>query len=205
MSASRDRWDKRYGAATAVWSRGPNARLVEEVEALPPGRALDAGCGEGRNALWLASRGWVVTGIDFSTVAIDKARARSTAEGLEVDWQVADLAEATLDQAAYDLVIALYLHTSPAERERWLRALAAATAPGGTFLYLGHDPRNIEAGRGGPQDPAVLPDAATIAGALVGFDVERAIVVERAVDDDPGHGRPGPGVALDTLVRARKR
>ena len=82
--------------------------------------------------------------------------------------------------------------------------LAAATAPGGTFFYLGHDPRNITEGHGGPQDPALLPDAEAVVAALSGFEIELATVVERAVDDDPGHGRPGSGTALDTLVRARR-
>ncbi len=205
MSGSRERWNRRYAAAPTVWSREPNARLVKEVQDLPAGRVLDAACGEGRNALWLASRGWAVTGIDFSSVAIDKAQERSDREAVSVDWQVADLAEVDLEPASYDLVIVLYLHTGADERERWLPKLIEATAPGGTFLYLGHDPRNIEEGHGGPQDPALLPNAAAISALLPGFDLDAATVIERAVDEDPGHGRPGPGVALDTLVRARRQ
>ncbi|MEM8768742.1 MAG: class I SAM-dependent methyltransferase [Pseudomonadota bacterium] len=203
MPSSRERWDNRYAARPDVWSRGPNARLVAEVQNLSPGRALDAGCGEGRNALWLASLGWQVTAVDYSRVAIDKARARD--RDLKIDWQVADLVALAPASRVYDLIVVLYLHTSEAERAHWLPKLIDATAPGGTFFYLGHDPRNIEEGHGGPQDPALLPDAAAISAALTGFEVDVATVVERTVNEDPGHGSPGSGIALDTLVRARRQ
>ena len=200
----RDRWNARYAARDLVWSAGPNRLLASELASLPPGTALDAACGEGRNALWLAEQGWTVTAVDFSEVAIDKARQIGAKRGVDVDWRVLDLASEPLPGTTWDLVCVLYLHTDPAERARWLPKLVAAVAPGGTFMYIGHDPSNIEHGVGGPQDPRFLPDAKTLVGALTGFRIEAARVVERTVEADPGHGHGDDlsGIALDTIVRA---
>ncbi len=196
------RWNERYAAKELVWSAGPNALVAAELADLPPGRALDAACGEGRNGLWLAELGWQVTAVDFSEVAIDKARQIAERRGLVVDWRVADLSAEPLPEGAFDLVVVLYLHTDPAERSRWLPRLVRSVAPGGTFFYAGHDPANIEHGFGGPQDPDLLPSAAEICRALPDFEIIRADVVERAVTADPGHGRETDGTALDTCVRA---
>ncbi|HKI74090.1 MAG TPA: class I SAM-dependent methyltransferase [Pseudomonadales bacterium] len=202
--ADRSTWNERYAAKELVWSAGPNGRFVEEIAPLPPGTALDVACGEGRNAIYLAEQGWEVTGIDFSDVGIDKARRIAGQRGVTVNWLVGDVTEAPLAAGGYDLVSVLYLHTDPATRELWLPKVIAAVAPGGYFIYIGHDPANIEGGVGGPKDPAVLPDAATLGRYLGGFEIEFADVTERPVDQDPGHGG-GSGVALDTVVRARRR
>lgn len=202
MGKKKDRWNERYAARELVWSAGPNELLARELADLPPGRALDAACGEGRNGLWLAERGWQVTAIDFSDVAISKGRQIAERRGLNLDWQVADLATAAPEERAFDLVIVVYLHTDPDERARWLPALIRAVAPGGTFFYLGHDPANIEHGLGGPQQPEFLPSAEAVAQALTGFDLRHAGTVARPVAADPGHGRETSGTALDTCVRA---
>ena len=88
-------WDERYAGDDLVWSAEPNRFLVAEVETLPPGRALDLACGEGRNAVWLAERGWDVTGVDFSNVGLDKARRLADARGVSVQWELADVTEYT--------------------------------------------------------------------------------------------------------------
>ncbi len=198
----KDRWNERYAARELVWSAGPNRLLEAQLGGAAPGSALDAACGEGRNALWLAEQGWRVTGVDFSDVAIRKARQIGEQRGVSVSWHVLDVARDPLPEAGYDLVAVLYLHTDPDERARWLPRLAGAVAPGGTFLYIGHDPDNVAHGVGGPQDPAYLPSAGEISACLGGFRLDRAEVVERPVDADPGHGRELAGVALDTFVRA---
>ncbi len=207
MDKKRARWNERYAASDLVWSAGPNALLARECKGLPPGRALDAACGEGRNGLWLAEQGWQVTAVDFSEVAIDKGRQIARRRGLTLDWQVADVSSDPLGVQAWDLVVILYLHTDPLERARWLPRLVQAVAPGGTFFYLGHDPENIQHGLGGPQDPDLLPAAAEICAALDGFRIERAEIHERSVAADPGHDRETQGretsdTALDTFVRA---
>jgi SAM-dependent methyltransferase len=195
----RHDWDRRYAESRLVWSLGPNRFLAAEVGELAPGNALDLACGEGRNALWLAKRGWRVTGVDFSEVAIAKARRRTEEEGLEVDWIVSDLLDYEPAAAAFDLVLLFYLQVPPDERRRIVHTAAATTAPGGTFLLVGHDRRNVEHGHGGPTDATVLYTPEEIVADLAGFDLEKAELVERPVETDDGER-----IALDALVRARR-
>src|SRR3954453_18258953 len=100
-----DGWNARYAEQELVWSAGPNRFLVSEVADLPPGRALDLACGEGRNAIWLAEQGWQVTGVDFPAVAIEKARAIAAKRGVDVEFRVADLLAFEPPEQAYDLVL----------------------------------------------------------------------------------------------------
>ncbi len=131
-------WDERYGAADRIWSGNPNAVLVAEVADLPPGTALEAGCGEGGDAIWLARQGWRVTATDISSVAL--ARAAEQADRLEVSvtWSHHDLTEEPAE-GRYDLVTAFFLHLPQPDRAQLWRHLAAAVAPGGTLLVVGHD------------------------------------------------------------------
>ncbi len=198
----QQKWDERYAAKDLVWSAGPNERFAQQVKNLSPGTALDVACGEGRNALWLAERGWDVTGIDFSSVAIDKARQIAEHRGVEVTWRAEDIAADPIPTAAFDLVLVAYVHTDPRERAAWLPKVIDAVKPGGLFIYIGHDPSNIEHGVGGPQDAAFLPGVEEIVALLDEFRIEAAGVVERPVAADPGHGRELEGTALDTFIRA---
>lgn len=198
----RSKWNERYAAKELVWSAGPNELLERELTGVQPGTALDAACGEARNALWLAEQGWQVTAADFSEVGVNKGRQIAERRGLALSWLVADLARDPLPDEHYDLVTVLYLHTDPEERALWLPRLINLVAPGGTFFYLGHDPANIERGVGGPQDPDLLPSADAIEDALSGFQILTTGIEERPVDADPGHGRERSGAALDTYVRA---
>ena len=195
-------WNERYAAKELVWSAGPNRLLADEVRDLAAGRALDVACGEGRNAIWLAEQGWTVSAIDFSHVGIDKGRQIAERRGVEIDWTVGDVAADQLPVAEFDLVAVLYLHTSPEERSDWLPNVVASVASGGVFIYIGHDPRNITEGVGGPQKTELLPDADEINAALTDFRIADSRIIERAVDADPGHGADLQGVALDTYVRA---
>lgn len=198
----RKKWNERYATRELVWSRGPNARFASEVVDLTPGMALDVACGEGRNGIWLAEQGWRVTAIDFSDVAIRKASQIARRRGVNVQWIIGDVASYPLSARAFDLVAVLYLHTGAAERAQWLRNVIGAVKPSGTFVYIGHDPSNIEQGVGGPQDPDLLPDIEEMRAALVGFRLQVARVVERPVDGEPGHGQQLTGVARDTVIRA---
>lgn len=134
-------WDARYAGSDRVWSGSPNDVLVREVGPLAPGTALDLGCGEGADAVWLARQGWRVTAVDISGVALERAAAHAKAEGIAdgaIDWQRHDLAE-TFPEGTYDLVSAQFLHSpNDMPRERILRAAAAAVAPGGVLLVVGH-------------------------------------------------------------------
>lgn len=192
-------WNDRYGQAELVWSAGPNAFVADHVGALPPGRALDVACGEGRNALWLAARGWDVVGIDFSDVAIDKARRIGGHRGVEVDWRVGDVTDAGAVDGTFDLVLVAYLHLPEVEMDPLLAELVDRVAPGGRLLVLGHHVDNLERGYGGPPDRAVLQDPEHIAERLDDLEIERAEMVTRTVDTDEG-----PRIALDSLVIARR-
>jgi trans-aconitate methyltransferase len=138
-------WEERYRSHQAVWSRQPNTQLVAEAAGLPPGRALDAGCGEGADAIWLADRGWQVTAVDFATAALRKAADHAAAAGVtdRIEWRHADLTAWTPEEAAYDLVSAQFVHL-PQAAERLFVRLAEAVAPGGTLLVVGHDPSDLE-------------------------------------------------------------
>ena len=193
----REDWDRRYAAVENLWATKPNRFLVAEVADLPPGHALDLACGEGQNAIWLATLGWEVTGVDYSEVAIAKARARAERDGVNAAFTCADLVEYEPSAAAYDLVLVMYLHISSRERGSVHAKAARAVAPGGTFLLIGHDLANTTDGVGGPSDPDLLYTADEIVAELPGLKVEKARTVLR---DVAGEDRD----AIDTLVRARR-
>ena len=193
----REDWDKRYAEKELLWSAAPNRFLVAETSGLEPARALDVACGEGRNAVWLAELGWRVTGVDYSRVAIEKARQRAAREGYDIELVCADLVEYEPPAGAFDLVLVLYLHVPRHERELVLTRAAEALAPGGTFLLVGHDLTNRVDGVGGPSDASLLYTPADIAAELPGLHIEKA---ERVLRDVEGEDR----AAIDALVRARR-
>lgn len=196
---SRQFWDERYEGQELIWTAQPNRFLVSEVDAVPPGRALDVGTGEGRNAVWLATRGWRVTGVDFSAAGLGKARRLADASGVEVEWVLADLVEYEPPAGAFDLVAVLYLHLPAPQRRLVHRRSAGAVAPGGLLLVVGHDRSNLTEGHGGPQDPAILFTPEEVREDLEGLlPVERAERVLRPVSTAEGERQ-----AVDALIRAR--
>src|SRR5690606_34627495 len=131
-------WDGRYAEHARMWSGDPNGAFELEVAGLPPGRALDVGCGEGADAIWLASRGWSVTAVDVSAVAIERARtAARSAEG-EVDWVVGDAGTAGLARGGYDLVSVQYPAIGRDTGRSTVDAILGAVADGGVLLVVGH-------------------------------------------------------------------
>ena len=196
-------WDARYAAHEHVWSLGPNLFVAAETADLPPGKVLDLAGGEGRNAIWLAERGWQVTLVEFSRVALEKSEGAATSRGVTLELVHADVTEYAPTSRTYDLVLISYLQTVESEREIWLARAADALAPGGTLLILAHDASNIEHGYGGPQDASVLASPEDVAATLTAHDsalvIERVEVVERTVETPDGER-----VALDHLVRARR-
>lgn len=193
-------WDRRYVERPWLWTAEPNLFLVTEVGDMAPGRALDLACGEGRNAVWLAERGWAVTAVDFSEVATARARELAEFRGVVVEVIRHDLLGYEPEPGAFDLVAVMYLHLAPADRARVLRSAVEATAPGGTVLVVGHDVDNLERGHGGPRVAEVLYTAAAVATELAPLTIVRAGQVMRAVETDDGIA-----TAIDTLVRAVNR
>ena len=196
-------WDARYAAADQVWSRGPNQFVESELADLPPGAALDLACGEGRNAIWLADRGWDVTALDFSAVAVE--RGRRLGGGLPVAWVVGNALTTELPEV--DLTVIAYLQLPPAERRTAVRRGFGALRPGGTLLLVAHDSTNLTEGTGGPQDPTVLYTADDVLRDLAGseLDVVRAGRVARRVTGADEHGGTRDRTAWDALVRVVRR
>jgi SAM-dependent methyltransferase len=199
-------WDGLYGERDQVWSGEPNAMLVHEVEALAPGSALELGCGEGGDAIWLATRGWRVTAVDVSQVALDRAARAAIAAGVHerIEWRRVDLT-AGFPEGRFDLVTASFLH-APIEfpRDAVLRRAAQAVAPGGTLLLIGHTsppPWSRHHDHDGAHD---LP-AATDVVASLGLDDEWEVVV----CEDRSRDATGPdgqhATLLDSVVRVRRR
>ena len=195
----REDWNRKHGEGGRLFGAEPNRFLVAEVVGLTPGRALDLACGAGRNAVWLAEHGWAVTGADFSDVALAAAAQLAGERGVDVEWVEADLRAWEPPASAFDLVVVLYLQLPAEERRVVLARAAAAVAPGGTLLVVGHDLENLNGGYGGPKSPDVLLTADAVAGELPGLVVERAERVLRPVETDDGEAQ-----AIDTLVRARR-
>jgi SAM-dependent methyltransferase len=195
----RDQWNERYGGDDLVWTSTPNQFLVSEASDLPVGRAVDLACGEGRNAVWLAERGWKVTGVDFSPVGLAKANRLARSRQVDVRWVESPVEAWTPPPDGFDLVAVFYLQLPPPERSVALTVAAAAVAPGGCLLVVAHDHDNLTRGFGGPPDDAVLysvNDVTDVAEAN-GLIVERAEQVIRHVVTESGKRE-----AIDTLVRA---
>ena len=187
-------WDERHAAREPIEAREPDATLVEEVERLAPGRALDLGTGDGRNAVWLARAGWVVTAVDFSAVALDRARGLADRAGVHVDWQLRDLLAWTPRARAFDLVCLAFIQLPEEERRVVYGRAAEAVAPGGSLLVIAHHPDNLRTGAPGPKDPAVLFGADDLVPYLPGLQVVRAGSIERPREDGV--------VAVDAILRA---
>lgn len=197
-------WDERYATDELVWSAEPNRFVAEELSDLPPGRAVDLAAGEGRNAIWLARRGWRVTAVDFSAVALDKG-ARLAGE-TEVEWVVGDATEWRAEQPL-DLALIAYLQLPAAQRRAAHRNAVESLRPGGTFLLVAHDSTNLAEGTGGPQDPTVLMSAEDVLADLDGIDIDvaRAGRVAREVVVGDDHRGEASATAWDCLVRLTRR
>jgi SAM-dependent methyltransferase len=194
-------WDERYSSAVQLWSGRPNAALVTEVAELEPGRALDVGCGEGADAVWLAKQGWDVTALDVSQVALERAALHARDGGAHVQWVHAGLVDAPLPTRGFDLVSAQYpaLLRSPDNRAE--RSLLDAVAPGGVLLFVHHADIDVEHAKAHGFDPDDYVSPSNVA-ALLGDDW-RVEVDERRPRDTPA-GSEGQHTH-DIVLRARRR
>lgn len=194
-SGMREMWDERYAAKGHLWGAEPNVFLVEIAGDLEPGTALDLGCGQGRNAIWLASRGHTVTGLDFSAVAIDQAREIAAESGIDVSFEAVDLSAWEPGGEVWDLVLLTYVHMIE-ERRRTVHAAAAnAVAPGGRIVIIAHHLDNLEHGVGGPPIPELLFTEEQLAGDFADFQIERNERVIRPTEN---------GDDIDIVFVARK-
>jgi SAM-dependent methyltransferase len=200
-------FEEMYRSADALWSGKPNAQLVAEAGDLSPGTALDVGCGEGADAVWLAARGWQVTGVDFAATALERAAAGAAAAGQEVaariEWVRADVTRWTPEPASFDLVAAQFMHLVTEERRALFARLADAVRPGGQLLLVGHDFSDIAAGAHRPEEPERFFTAAEAAAALDPADWEVLVAEARP---RPAHQHEGEHIEVhDAVMRARRR
>ncbi|MEM1335051.1 MAG: class I SAM-dependent methyltransferase [Actinomycetota bacterium] len=190
-------WDERYRSNDQVWSGLPNGSLVDEVSDLSPGTALDVGCGEGADAIWLAEQGWTVTATDIAPTAVARGRTEAERRSLDITWTAADL-RAAPPAGEFDLVSLQYPAFAIAEIDRVTVALTGALAPGGLLLLVGHappaDPSSI------PFDPSDWVQPPDIVAALPeGFEVELDETRPR-----PGAHHTGSPHSHDVVVRIRR-
>lgn len=194
-------WDERYSGMEQVWSGRPNFALVTEVTDLEPGTALDVGCGEGADAVWLARQGWAVTALDVSTVAIERAALHAQEAAVAVQWVHAGLVAAPISPRGFDLVSAQYpalLRTPGADAER---SLLAAVAPGGTLLVVHHADSGINHAEHHGFDPADYVHPADVAAVL--DDDWQVEVDERRLRETPAGGA-GAHHTHDLVLRVRR-
>lgn len=191
-------WDQRYLSREQLFSGKPNGVLVSEVVDLPPGQALDVGCGEGADALWLAERGWRVTAVDVSQVALERAAREAGGHG--VAWTRADLSATAPPAAAFDLVSAQYFPLRREPDHTALRGLLAAVAPGGTLLFVSHDLADLAPDPDRGFDPSDYYHPHEIAGLL---DDGWVVLVD---ETRPRTTPPPPGThhVNDTVLRAKR-
>lgn len=192
-------WDARYGASERLWSGRVNPVLETDAAGLNPGLALDAGCGEGGDALWLAKQGWRVKGYDLSGVAVERARGESIRLGLSdvTTFEQRDLAAEPPLAETFELVSGQYLHVIPSQRQPLYLGLSAAVRPGGVLLLVLHDRRDLELGIHCPPAETTL-DAEELRAYADGFASVHLEVRPRETVDRAGH----PATAHDLVLRA---
>ena len=200
-------WDARYASAPAIWSGRPNPQLVAEAAGLTPTTALDVGSGEGADAVWLAARGWRVTALDISRVALDRAVDHARAAGAEVaeriTWQQADLTEGVPSTGTYGLVSAQFMQLPQPQRDDLYRALAALVAGGGTLLIVGHHPSDLAtAAHLRPHRPELMFTADEIVALLEPEDWQ--VVTAEARPRSVADGDGGDVQVQDAVLVARR-
>lgn len=201
---SADFWNQRYRSGGQVWSGQHNAALVEQVFALEPGKALEVGCGEGADALWLAEQGWRVTGVDFSSKALARA-AQNTPPELagRVSWLQADIREWRLgEEPRYDLVTSCFNHFPQPVRKTVFAALADRVAPNGHLVIVGHHPSDLATVMPRPSEPGLFYTAEDLAADLPrdGWEILTHTARPRAAVTPDGT----PATIHDTVFTARR-
>ncbi|WSA86583.1 NAD(P)/FAD-dependent oxidoreductase [Micromonospora sp. NBC_01796] len=203
---TREFWDERYGSAERIWSGNPNPHLVDTVTDVVPATALDVGSGEGADAIWLAARGWQVTGVDISGVALQRAAERATEQGADIadrlTWQQVDVMSWDPAPARYDLVSAQFMHLPRPALRALHRRLAAAVRPGGTLLIVGHHPSDLDTSMGRPDRADLMFTAEQVAATLDPneWDITAATPPRQATDPE------GRTITIhDAVLRATRR
>ena len=194
-------WDRRYAGEAYRFGTEPNRFLVACADLLHEGdRALCVADGEGRNSVWLASRGLVVDAFDVSAVGVAKARRLAAERGVSVRFEVAGAEEWSWPEAAYDVVVAVFIQFAPPEQRRRIFGLIArALRPGGLLLLEGYRVEQLEYGTGGPGVPDQLYTEPQLRAELDAFGIERLDSYDEVVEEGSGHS--GMSALIDVVAR----
>jgi SAM-dependent methyltransferase len=195
------RWNDRYATPEYTYGTEPNDFLAAMVDRIPQGRVLSLGEGEGRNAVFLARRGYDVLGVDASAVGLAKARDLAAAAGVTIGTQVADLARYEIAPARWEGIVSIFCHLPPAVRERVHRQVVRGLKPGGVYVYEAYTPKQLEHGTGGPPDRELLVTLAEAERELAGLDLVIAEETEREVLEGKRH--IGYGAVVQVLAVQR--
>ena len=181
-------WDQRYAEQGFAYGSEPNDFLVEQAGRIRPGgKVLCLAEGEGRNAVWLAGRGFEVTAIDQSAVGLAKAAKLAAERGVQVKWVQGDLAVFSLEPGAWDGIVSIWAHTPPSIRVPLHRRVVEGLRPGGVLVLESYAPAQIALGTGGPKEPALLMTEAGLRAELSGLDFAVAVEREREVREGKYH------------------
>ena len=192
-------WDKTWAEIGATGS-GSDELLAQQVGHLSPGRALEIGCGLGGNAIWLAQNGWQVTAVDYSAVAIEKAKQLASESEVSVDFVVAD-ASVYQPQESFDLITSFYIQLFPVQRAIMLANMSKVLAPGGTLLLVSHDKSGSPSGWS-EEDLLSLTDPEEIVRELSDLRIEQAVVLEHDGGEHDAHEAYESHGSRTTVVRA---
>lgn len=192
-------WDQRYAADEYVYGTLPNDFLVSRVAALPRGRVLCLGEGEGRNAVWLAQQGFEAHAVDASAVGLDKAKRLARERGVRIGTTVADLAQFEAGDAQWDAIVSIFCHLPPAARARVHGRLAHWLRPGGVFLLEAYTPDQLALKTGGPPSAELMMTLAVLRGELEGLVIEHGVETVRTVVEGRLHN--GDGAVVQVLAR----
>lgn len=199
--SDQDRWNTRYASEDYLFGTSPNAFLASQRDRLEPGqRALAIADGEGRNGVWLAEQGLQVTAVDFSLVALDKARRLAANRGVEVTFVQADLANCEWKADSFDVVAAIFIQfADPKLREAIFHGIRRTLVPGGLLLLQGYRPEQIQHGTGGPPHAENMYTAAMLQEAFSGFEIVSLTEHDSIIQEGTGHS--GVSALVDLVAR----
>lgn len=193
-------WDQRYASPEYVYGTEPNEFLAEAIRGLNGcGRALCLAEGEGRNAVFLAGRGYEVHAVDASPVGLAKAERLAQERGVHIVTEVANLEGYRIEPGAWDLIVSIFCHLPAPIRRALHREVVAGLRPGGYFVLEAYTPAQIALGTGGPPDPALMMTLAELREELAGLDFEQAREIERDVHE--GRLHTGRGAVVQLVAR----
>ncbi|MGE5147068.1 MAG: class I SAM-dependent methyltransferase [Candidatus Eiseniibacteriota bacterium] len=201
MSDALKRWNTRFSAPGYVFGTVPNKFLVAQKRHLKAGqRALAIADGEGRNGIWLAQQGLKVTSVDFSPIAIEKAKKRAAELGVALDLVVADLGTWNWPKAAFDVVAGIFFQfATPAERAAIFANMKAALKPGGLVIIEGYGPKQLEYKTGGPGVLENLYTEKLLGDAFGDFEILELRAYDAEIEEGEGH--KGLSALVDLVAR----